>query len=330
MMRNKLLPALKILGVVLVLFTGVRIIGILGNCSAGRCGVSGDSFDSAMKRFSRTDPKLILFREEKRIGTGLKEPRGIAIGADGRLYVVGDKTIVAFDAKGKRISRFGLDDSPYCIAAAANGRLYIGMRDHVCVYGTSGKQISRWASIGGKAYITSVSADKSAVWVADAGNRVVLKCDFAGRILGQFGKRDDSKHVLGLIVPSPHLDVVAAAGGAVWTANPGRHVLELYANDGSLKRSWGKTSFAIDGFSGCCNPTDFAILPDGRFVTSEKGIPRVKIYAANGKFVGIVAGFESFKSDVVGLDLATNSNGGIYVLDPANACVKVYCRKQAR
>ena len=32
-------------------------------------------------------------------------------------------------------------------------------------------------------------------------------------------------------------------------------------------------------FFGCCNPAQLAVLPDGRFVTAEKGIPRVKIYS---------------------------------------------------
>jgi len=35
---------------------------------------------------------------------------------------------------------------------------------------------------------------------------------------------------------------------------------------------WGKRSGIAD-FFGCCNPAHLALLPDGRFVTSGKGIP---------------------------------------------------------
>ncbi len=103
--------------------------------------------------------------------------------------------------------------------------------------------------------------------------------------------------------------------------------MELYSPDGRLKRSWGKTAFAIDGFSGCCNPTHFALLPDGRFVTSEKGIPRVKIYAADGKFECVVAGREAFEPDVVGLGVAADAHGRILVLDPPARSVRVFVSK---
>ena len=67
-------------------------------------------------------------------------------------------------------------------------------------------------------------------------------------------------------------------------ANPGARRLECYTFNGDLESIWGNTSSQIDGFFGCCNPVHFAIFSDGRFVTSEKGIPRVKTYRENGDF----------------------------------------------
>ncbi len=54
---------------------------------------------------------------------------------------------------------------------------------------------------------------------------------------------------------------------------------------------------AIDGFCGCCNPTNFALLPDGGIVTSEKGLNRIKIYGAHGGLQGVVAGPEHLATD---------------------------------
>jgi hypothetical protein len=31
---------------------------------------------------------------------------------------------------------------------------------------------------------------------------------------------------------------------------------------------------------GCCNPACFALLSDGRIVTVEKGVPRIKVFRA--------------------------------------------------
>jgi hypothetical protein len=63
-------------------------------------------------------------------------------------------------------------------------------------------------------------------------------------------------------------------------------------------------------------------------VTSEKGIPRVKVYRADGTFECVVAGAESFKNDEVGLDVAAARDGRIYVLDPADKTVRVFVRKE--
>jgi hypothetical protein len=80
----------------------------------------------------------------------------------------------------------------------------------------------------------------------------------------------------------------------------------------------------IEGFCGCCNPTHFAFLPDGSFVTSEKGIPRVKVYDRLGRLAAVVAGPDRFREGVQGLDLAVDQTERILVLDPARRAVRVF------
>ncbi len=63
---------------------------------------------------------------------------------------------------------------------------------------------------------------------------------------------------------------------------------------GELEFAWGKPSAGIEGFCGCCNPVGLAMLPDGRCVTCEKGLPRVKVYSTEGVFESVVAGPETF------------------------------------
>ena len=311
----------KVVVVLFAILIGTRIVGILSSRAFA------DSYDDKMAAFRQTDTKLVLFREAKRIPTRLKVSRGIALDGNGRLYVVGDKAVVIYGKNFSRQGGFRLNNEPYCIAASSDGKVYVGMRDHIETFDSKGNAGFRWSSLGKNAYITSISVGKNEVWVADAGNRSILKYNKTGQVMAVFGKKDKARGVPGIIVPSPHLDVVAANGGSVWATNPGRHEVELYNADGSLKRFWGKTSFAIDGFSGCCNPTDIAVTADGRFITSEKGLPRVKIYSAKGKFEGVVAGFETFASDVVGLDLAADGQGRVFVLDTASNIVRVYVPK---
>jgi hypothetical protein len=84
----------------------------------------------------------------------------------------------------------------------------------------------------------------------------------------------------------------------------------------------------IQGFSGCCNPSHFVILEDGSFVTSEKGLPRVKVYNRIGYLVSVVAPTEKFIEGTVGLDLAVDSAQKIYVLDPMQKLVRVFVKKK--
>jgi hypothetical protein len=82
-----------------------------------------------------------------------------------------------------------------------------------------------------------------------------------------------------------------------------------------------------------------AILPDGRFVTGEKGIPRVKIYGAEGKFECVVAGPEVLAPNFAAttetredlklkpVDLAVDSKSRIIVLDPNAGTVRIFEEK---
>ena len=80
----------------------------------------------------------------------------------------------------------------------------------------------------------------------------------------------------------------------------------------------------LDGFSGCCNPSHIALLSNGSFVTSEKGIERVKIHLPSGDYRCVVAGPEQFEAGTVGLDLAVDSRDRIFVLDPMRSRVMVF------
>jgi hypothetical protein len=82
----------------------------------------------------------------------------------------------------------------------------------------------------------------------------------------------------------------------------------------------------IEGFCGCCNPSHFVILDDGSFVTSEKGIVRVKVYNRLGNVVSVVAGPDQFAEGTVGLDLAKDSSQRIYVLDPPKKAVRIFAK----
>ena len=280
-------------------------------------------FSSPGRRAAGTAQGYAGFREVASFSTACRQPRGLAIALDGTVYVAGDRCVNVFSADGKPLSALTLDGEPHCLALA-NGLLYVGLQDRIEVY-KGGALTARWGGFGPRAYLTALASAPTGLWVADAGNRAIRLLRFTdGNTLATVGVADKAHGVPGLLIPSPHLDIAVDKAGLLWATNPGRYRVEAYSQDNRLQHAWGESSEAIDGFSGCCNPTNLALLPDGRVVTSEKGTPRVKLYNKEGKYLGLLADEDAFPPGDVGLSLAIDGKGRVLVLDPLRHCVRVF------
>jgi hypothetical protein len=305
-----------------------------------RAAVQGNPFAYDLSRFSKTDPKLIQYQEVGRFTPPQRGARRVAIGPGDRLYVGAGHYLNVLDAEGISVKEIALSDTVRSLTVSREGDLFVGVRDHVEVFDTKGQHRLTWDSPGPRTWLTGLAVSNSDVFAADAGNRIVWCCDRAGKIRGRIGERNKIRNTPGLIVPSPFLDVEMHPDGLLRINNPGRHRVEAYTVDGDLELAWGKASAAIEGFCGCCNPINLALLPTGRIVTCEKGLPRVKVYSADGVFEGVVAGPESFPENAKvaagetlsdgtygGLDAAVDSRGRVYILDLVQGDIRVMARK---
>jgi len=339
------ITALNIFEVVLVaLPVVISVVAML------RLDVLGEKGSGLGKEFifeidAKIDPNLILYEESARpISTGLNASKAVAVGPDGRLYVAGDELIRVYaEGPDSNFSFFGeikLQGAPRCLTVADDGKFYIGTKDHVEVYDGRGKRLASWKDPCDTSVLTSIAVSKNDVFVADAGNRIVLHYDTTGRLINRIGGKDKDRNIPGFIVPSPYFDLAVARDGLLRVTNPGCHRIEAYTFDGDLEFSWGRFSPGVEGFCGCCNPVNFAILDDESFVTCEKGLIRVKIYDPDGIFVGVVAGPEQLleggtaricefpaQCQAGGFDVAVDARGRIFVLDTIRNIVRVYTRK---
>ena len=275
-----------------------------------------------------TDPALIGYDEIIKLKVDLNSLRAIAVDQDDLIYVAGDSALVVLQDSGREVSRFVLGASAGCIAVSPEGRIYLGMKDHLRVLNKDGSEIGTWDKINSAAIITSIALTETEVFVADAGNKIVWRYDTSGKLLSKIGERNGEEGKIGFVIPSPYFDVAIDRDGLLWVVNPGRHTLENYTSDGQLRSSWERTSVGLDGFCGCCNPIHMALLPNGSFVTSEKGIARVKIHEPTGEFRTVVAAPELFAEGTVGLDLAVDAQERILVLDPKAGVVRIFVKKQ--
>jgi hypothetical protein len=289
-------------------------------------------------RLRRTDPKLIQYQEVGRFVSPQPNARRMAIGPYEHLLVAAGKRIVEIDKAGAALGEIQLTDEPRCVTVGADGKIFAGLRDHVEVYDRAGERRAAWETPGQKSYFTGIAVGDEDVFVADAGARVVLRYDKSGKFISRIGEKNKDRNIPGFIVPSPFFDVELARDGLLRVTNPGRHRVEAYTREGDLEFFWGEPSMGIDGFCGCCNPINLALLNDGGYVTFEKGLPRVKIYSAEGKFESVVAGAESFTENakvcgpndcsVGGLDGVVDSQGRIYILDLVANTIRVMERKK--
>ena len=297
-----------------------------------------EAFRYDIAKFREVEAEQVLFKEVAKLQPGLEKLSALAIAPDGRILVAGDKTIVIFDSEDHEQGRIPIPATPDCMAVAPDGTIFLGMRDSIHVLSAEGKLESTWPKISEKSYITSIAAGEKEVYVADAGQRVVLRFDREAKLLQRIGEADETREIPGFIVPSPYFDVAFDTQGALWAVNPGRHGLEHYRPNGDLVAAWYRPTMDVTGFCGCCNPSHVAFRSDGTLVTTEKGLSRVKLYSPDQAYAGLVAAPGAFEESVDAalsceletplLDLAVDTRDRVLVIDERMNAVRIFQEKK--
>lgn len=291
-----------------------------------------ESLQYSVQQYRDVDESQILFAQVSELDPALEDLHAIALCANDVIAVAGDKAIVLMDQSGEETRRIALDQPASCLAAEGGNasRLFVGMKDHAEIYGMTGEKVASWTSLGEQAEITSIAVASNEVFIADAGNRLVWRFDLSGALKGQFNGKRKTGGGSSFVLPSPYFDLATGPDGELWIVNPGKQRIQNYSYDGNPRKAWGRAGMGIQDFCGCCNPSHIAIGPAGDFVTSEKGIPRIKIYDRNGKFTGVVAAPTVFDDSTVDMDLAVDSKGRVYVLDTGAGVIRVFDHKSPK
>jgi hypothetical protein len=256
--------------------------------------------------------------EVRRFACGLTGLRGVAVGPEDRLLLVGDGQVQVLDRAGAQEARWPAGGPVRCVAATAEGEVILGYESTVAMHDLSGERLRAWGEAGRERgqlrLVTGLAVHGSNVLVADAGNRRVLRFDLRGDFVGDLGD---------LVCPSPYLGVAVGPDGILHVPNPGQLRVERYRLDGERLGQWGEAGVAPEQFPGCCNPIDLAVLADGRIAVAEKTPSRVKLYDATGALLAYL-GPEHFPGDTPGLDLAVDRHGLLMVANPGDRIVRVY------
>lgn len=316
----------KLVNIVLIVLA-LAIVVIIGKDFIGKkAGKNMENpYEYNIDEYRKVDSTKILYSEMIYFPVKIHDWAGITV-SDSTIIVATANQLLKFDYSGKQIFSKQLIDTVSCVTVDENRQIWIGMSDYVVMYDQNGTLVKRWNSFGDRALFTSIAVSGENVYIADAGNRIIYQCNTNGQIVQKIGEENEQKGIPGFVIPSPYFDVAIDDNGFLWAANTGRHVFENYNQDGSLRTSWGLTSFKIEGFSGCCNPAHFAILDDNSFITSEKGMPRIKLYDQHGQFIGVVAPPDAF-SGTLAPDIAVDKQHRVIALDFTKQQVRIFEKK---
>jgi len=216
---------------------------------------------------------------------GFALPSDVAVGRDGRVYVVdgGNHRVVAFDRSGRYLSSIGRMGSaegqfmdPVGIGTDGNGRVY----------------------------------------VADSGNRRIQLFDAEGRFQHAFPVQSRGAAVR-------PIDIAPDASGArlYVTGNDNHKVMEFDAR-GKLQREWGGQGEGAGEFR---YPATLAVTPQGAVVVVDALNARVQVFDAGGRLRvqlgswGVQPG-QFFRPKGVALD----KRGRVYVSDSYLDVVEVF------
>lgn len=284
----------------------------------------GESFRYDLTALRAVDPSLIIADETGGFPAGVRQPTALAVGPSNAIYVGGAGEIAVFMPPGQKQGVLKVDRQVTALGVAEDGsRIYAATRDRVAILDSAGVPVGALAGLNSNSVLTAVAPVGKAVFVADAGNRLVLRYGADGTIDLRLGDKS-GEYSEGFVIPSPYFPLVRGGDDTLWVVDPGRHRFLNFTSDGRIRSRWEKVGMTIEGFCGCCNPTHFAIRDDGSFVTAEKGLVRVKVHAPDGSLVGVVAAPEKFGADTRGLALAVDAEGRVLVLDPERAAVRVF------
>ena len=284
------------------------------------------AFEQQVQAFAEVDERLILYQETAAlVPPGLRSLAAIAVDGDDRIYAGGGPRLSVFTAQGEAIRQMPTEGDITALALDEENNLYVGLGNAVHAYDADGAKTAVFSGIRPDAIVTSLAAGYGKVFVADAQSRTVLRFTPDGTLQRTIDGRDENGVGPGFVAPSPSFALTLGAGRTLWIVNPGRHRLDEYNFDGERIHGWSRGSgLALEAFSGCCNPCHVARLSDGSLVTSEKGLPRVKVYTRRGDFVGVVAAPNQFDSRTPNLALAVDVRDRILVADPDRMQVRVF------
>lgn len=316
----------KYIGAFLVVLVLVIVAMIVFDNKEDRADTStyltANPFEKDIEAYQNVEDSIITHVEKKQIPLKVTTPKAIGY-KDGRIYLLADDFLQIIRTDGKELRKMKVEATSKSFTILENNQVLLACTDHLVLLSEALTELKRSKPTLESNY-SGVATNGSKVFVSDAGKKQVLVFDMELNQSKSFHGESGVSDQHGFIIPSAHFDLGVNEDMELWVVNPGMHALQNYSDEGKLRGSWNNSSFDIDGFSGCCNPFHIAFQKDGSFVTSEKGLVRIKVYEPYGMLRSVVAAPSSFTNGTKAPDIALDENGAVLALDFDRKMIRIF------
>jgi sugar lactone lactonase YvrE len=210
----------------------------------------------------------------------LNEPRALAIGADGTVYIADGRRVVGFGWNAERKRHDGLKTAiTYALVeplglCVDGERLYVadaGLQLVVIFDRRNSKVLGAFGGYGGgegefRRPVDVAVDEEGRIYVADQGNQRVQRFDKDGQFLGAFGGF------------GPHAGLFAApssieyAAGRIYVADRDNHRIQVFDREGKPLYDWGVHAIRPrEGAGHLHYPDGLALARDGSFAAVCEG-----------------------------------------------------------
>ncbi|MFV0555116.1 MAG: hypothetical protein ACK5LR_10505 [Mangrovibacterium sp.] len=193
-----------------------------------------------------------------------------------QLFVAAADTIHIYSMAGELQNAFGVSAGVRDIAFA-DSNVYALYQSSIEIYDLTGNLVEHWEACSDLSDYCSLAVAGGFVFASDAANKNICQYTRSGGFVRFISSPN------GFVIPSYSFDM-ASHNDTLYVANSGRHQIEVFTLEGKFVRTFGKP----EDFVGCCNPSYISIRNDGQLLSSEKGIPSIKLFDNNGEMKEIL------------------------------------------
>ncbi len=255
-------------------------------------------------------PESIYYRESRTVQLLLEQASCMAI-TDRNILVGGDKKLLLLSTGAVLENVVELEFAPLSICHNRDFGVILAFANHVGLYSYEGDFIGELFKLDGNAKITSMISFSGYLFLVDAVGKKIIRYNIHDKKHMEINRYNGQKFIL----PSPYFELAAGKDNTFFVTDPGRRkIVNLDINMNYLS-SWGKSSFALDGFAGCCNPVQLAVTNKMDFITVEKGNNRIKLYSEQGEFLDLILIDENLPKGTEIRDIAIDENNSLYILE---------------